>query len=130
MQNNYWVRGITLVEVMLAIAILGIGITGLVMSASRCLAVISKARNYETARRLFGEIELKDPLFSGSKKKPEVGDENGTFEDPYADFKWERRIEQFDERDDNGLFRITMSVIWSEHGQQGREDVVTYLYAP
>ncbi|MDD2236646.1 MAG: prepilin-type N-terminal cleavage/methylation domain-containing protein, partial [Kiritimatiellae bacterium] len=51
--------GLTLIEVLMALAIMGIGLAGLVAAASRCLAVARKAKNYENTRRLLGEAEMK-----------------------------------------------------------------------
>ena len=64
--------GLSLVEVMLALLILGIGISSLVMATSRCLAVVRKARNFEIARRLMGEIELTEPLMPGEIEAEEL----------------------------------------------------------
>ena len=47
--------GMTLVEVLLAVVILGIALGGLVEAASRSLAVVRQARNYEMARRMLRE---------------------------------------------------------------------------
>jgi len=122
-------QGLTLIEVMLALVILGISLVGLTATTSRCLAIARKARNYENGRRLLGQIELTDPLFA---EEIEPGDESGTFEAPYEDYKWSRTIELVAEEgeDEEGLYKITMRVIWSEKGQDTKEEVTTYLYAP
>ena len=39
-------RGLTLIEVMLALAILGVGLSVLISTASKCLAVIRQSKNY------------------------------------------------------------------------------------
>jgi prepilin-type N-terminal cleavage/methylation domain-containing protein len=129
MHPNRRCAGLTLIEVMLALVILGVGLTGLVMSTSRCLAVARKARNYENARRLLGQIELTDPLFADDI---EAGEDSDTFDHPNDDYKWVRKIEQIGEEgdDEEGLWKISMSVLWSERGKQNREEVVYYLYAP
>ncbi|NCC52838.1 MAG: prepilin-type N-terminal cleavage/methylation domain-containing protein [Spartobacteria bacterium] len=122
-------QGLTLIEVMLALVILGISLVGLTATTSRCLAIARKARNYENARRLLGQIELTDPLFD---EEIEPGDDSGSFDPPYEDYKWSRTIEQVAEEgeDEEGLYKITMRVIWSDRGRDTKEEVVTYLYAP
>ena len=53
--------GVTLIEVMLATVILSAGISALVLAATRALAVAGKAKEYETARRLIGQVDLEIP---------------------------------------------------------------------
>jgi hypothetical protein len=98
----------------------------LVATASRCLSVARKARNYENARRLLGRIELENPL---AGKEIEEETDSGTFPSPYSNYKWRREIAMEGEEED-GLFRITMSVSWSARGKDIAETVVTYLQVP
>lgn len=119
--------GLSLVEVLMAILILGIGISSLVMATSRCLAVVRKARNFEIARRLLGEIELTDPLIPG---EIEAGEESGNCEPPHRDWRWTRTVEEDENDEESGLFKITMRIYWSEKGRETYEEVITYLYSP
>ncbi|MBN1268234.1 MAG: prepilin-type N-terminal cleavage/methylation domain-containing protein [Kiritimatiellae bacterium] len=120
--------GLTLIEVMLALAILGVGITVLVATASTCLSVARKARNYEEARRLLAHIELEFPL---PALDIEEGSESGSFPHPYSGYTWTREVElESEDEEEEGLYRITMTVSWSERGKAASESVVTYLYAP
>lgn len=116
-------KGLTLIEVMLAIAILGMGITGLVACTSRCLAVVRKARDYETSRRLFGVLEIEKPLKMEDLKEQE---DDGTFSEPYGSFRWRRVIEIVGKEAD-GLYKMTMTISWADNGKQAEESVVTYL---
>jgi len=128
--------GFTLIEVLLAIAILGLCATGLLVSVSRCLAVASKARLYDTARNLIARVELEQPLLL--EEEIEEGTEEGDFEGGPEGYRWRREIELaqagmdsgglFEEQED--LFKITTRVIWEQRGQEAFEEVVTYLYRP
>jgi prepilin-type N-terminal cleavage/methylation domain-containing protein len=119
--------GLTLIEVMLALAILGIGLSVLIASASKCLAVIRQSKNYETARHLLALVEVEEPLLL--KEKIEAGSEDGQFTGDYYSYKWSRNIEVVGEEED-GLFSVTTRVSWSERGANPHEEVVEYLYAP
>lgn len=119
--------GLSLVEVMMAILILGIGISSLVMATSRCLAVVRKAKNFEIARRLMGEVELTDPLIPG---EIEAGEDSGNFDPPYNEWRWTRTVEEDENDEESGLFKVTMRVYWSEKGRETYEEVLTYLYSP
>jgi prepilin-type N-terminal cleavage/methylation domain-containing protein len=119
--------GLTLIEVMLAVAILGIGITALVAAASRCLAVVRRAKNFETARHLLAVVEVEEPL--QLKEEIEEGSESGSFSGDFRGFSWQRRITMVGEEDE-GLYEVSTRINWSELGKTSFEEVVTYLYAP
>jgi prepilin-type N-terminal cleavage/methylation domain-containing protein len=118
--------GLTLVEVLIALAILGIGLFVLIATASKCLAVARQAKNYEKARHLLGRVELEEPL---DPEEIEEGTDSGGFEGEDSDYRWVREIRLIGEEED-GLYEITTRVTWSERGKQAFEDVVTYLYVP
>ncbi len=119
-------QGLTLIEALLAVAILGVAITGLIAAASRCLAVARKAKNYEAARRLMGQIELTDPL---NTEEIEEGTQTEPFPAPYQNYTWTRTIEPVGLKED-GLYKITLQVNWSNQGQENHETTVSYLYFP
>ena len=120
-------EGLTLIEVMMALMILGIGLSVLISTASRCLAVVKQSRSYETARNLLGRVELEEPL--QLKEKIEPGSEGGSFRDDYNGYRWSRDIEVVGNEDD-GLFKVTSRVYWSDRGGESIDEVVTYLYFP
>lgn len=120
----------TLVEVLLAIVILGISLGSLIEAASRALAVVRQARNYELARRMLGRVEAENPL----RLLDEIvaGQESGGFEDGPDGWNWTRTIEDFgaDDEQKEGLFRLTTRVFWSQGERRGMEEVVQMLYVP
>ena len=123
--------GLTLIEVMLALVILGIGLTVLISTASKCLAVVKQSRNYETARHLLAVVELE---FQNKimELEPDQDLEDGAGEVQFPDesqYKgvWEVATEG-DEKD--GLKKVTFRVSWSERGANPCEEVVTYRYVP
>lgn len=123
--------GLTLIEVMLAVVILGVSLGALVEGASRALAVVRQARNYEMARRMLGRVEIESPL----RLLDEIvaGQESGRFDGGPAGWSWERILEDFGVEDEQqeGLFRMTTRVYWSRSGgSRGMEEVVQMLYVP
>ncbi|MFH0954391.1 MAG: prepilin-type N-terminal cleavage/methylation domain-containing protein [Verrucomicrobiota bacterium] len=119
--------GLTLVEVMLALAILGVGLSVLIATASKCLSVIRQSRNYETARHLIGRVELEHPL--QLEEKIEEGTEEGSFTGNYPGYRWSRAITLIGKEED-GLYSVLTRVLWSERGLSVGEQVETYLYKP
>ncbi len=120
-------QGLTLIEVMIALAILSIGLTVLIATASKCLSVVRQAKNYEAARNLLARIEVEHPLQLADKI--EAGSDNGTFSGEFSGYGWSRNVESVGDEED-GLFMVTMRVSWSERGQAAFEEVVSYIYAP
>lgn len=119
-------RGMTLIEVLLAVVILGLGLSILVTSAGRCLSVVRKSRNYENARHLLGLLELEEPLDTENIKE---GTESGRFDEPYEQYQWTRIIEETGE-EDSGLYKIIVRIGWSDRNTDVYEEVQTYLYLP
>jgi len=122
-------QGLSLVELLLALAILGLGLSGLVTATSRCLAIAGRLERYQEARRLLSEIEALDPLF---REDVETGRTSGTFDPPYQAYRWEREIEEvpFLDIEEPLLYHIRYRVSWSERGQESFEEAEMYYYAP
>ena len=80
----------TLIEVLLAVVILGASLGALVEAASRALAVVRQARNYETARRMLGEVDAEHPLWLKDEIVP--GQESGGFTGGPPGWRWTRTV--------------------------------------
>ena len=120
-------EGLSLVEVMLALTIIAIGLTVLIASASKCVAVAAKARIYEDARHLLAIVELENPI---DREEFEAGSDSGTFDYPYNKYGWQRIITEAETEEEEGLYTLTTRITWSRRGRQNFEEVVTYIFAP
>ncbi|HIE10412.1 MAG TPA: prepilin-type N-terminal cleavage/methylation domain-containing protein [Kiritimatiellae bacterium] len=133
--------GFTLVEVLLALVILGTGITVLVATTARSLAVARRAKEYQDMRYLLARLELTHPLQLEEEIQP--GTEEGIFEPPYDEYRWQRTIEQVEafellpgvEADDRKLLYQVNVLIFRQRprwaaGRRVVEEVTTYLYYP
>lgn len=133
-------RGMTLIEVMIAVVILGLALGGLVAAASRSLGVVRQAENYEVARRMLGRVDAENPLWL--EDEIAEGRTSGSFDGREAregGWRWERVIEQVEtsgesSADDGaagGLFLLTTRVYWGrDGGRGGMEETVQYLFVP
>lgn len=119
-------KGLTLVEVLLALVILAVGVSSLMMAMSRCLGVVRTARNRDTARNLIRQVEIDNPI---EKAEMEELSESGDFEENDS-FVWFRDIIMVDEEERPGLFMITTRVQWAERGRDAFEEISMYKYAP
>lgn len=119
--------GLTLIEVMLTMVILGIAGIVLVSSVAQCLAVVRSTRLYNHAHALLARVEVEHPLFAD---EIEAGEESGRFAGTdYGDFEWTRRIEPVGEETDR-LFEVTTRIAWTQRGRSGFEEVVFYRIGP
>ena len=120
--------GLTLIEVMLALAILALGLTAMIATVSRCLGVVRQAKNFQTARHLLARAELENPL--QLEEEIEEGTEEGGFDGGPDGYRWSRAVERLG-REEDGLFKVTWRVSWSEKGGRASfEEIVTCLHAP
>ena len=118
--------GLTLLEVLLAVVILGTGVSALMLGMARCLAVVRTARCRDVARNLLRRVDVEDPI---DPKDVEEGETSGTFSD-HPGYTWHRTIEAVDENERAGLFLVTTRVSWSERGRNAYEEIQAYKYAP
>ena len=113
-------RGFTLVEVLLATAILCVSLVALLTGASRCMAVMKAAKNYQTAQWVLGQGEVDSPITSTNDVK------TLEYEHEYDNgFKYERTVE--DDDDEDGLYLIRIVVTWTDRDDGPREEVVRYV---
>lgn len=119
--------GLTLIEVMLALVILGTGMVALVTAAGRCISVARQAKNYESARELLARVEVEKPIML--EEEPEDIAGGGSFEPPFEMFKWSRTVEQ-EGFEEDGLWRVATEITWTEHKSARKERVETLIYWP
>lgn len=120
--------GMTLIEVLAAMAILSIGLTVLVESVARCLAVVHTTRNYETARYLLQRLDLEHPL--GVTEQIVAGVQEGRFDPPNDDFTWSREITPLG-LEDEPLYQVKSRIAWSNTGgSESAQETTTIVFKP
>ncbi len=120
--------GLTLIEVLLALAILGATAGVLMTAVSRCLAVVRLAKNYYDARRILDLGELDHPLLVA--KDPLTGQDKAINLDigpiDYDAYTFTRSGERSTTLKD--LVVVKTRVGWSARGRESFEEVTSYLY--
>lgn len=130
--SNFGIRasgfksGMTLIEVLLAVVLLGTGGGALLLATARCLEVAGRSKHYSTAQRLIANISAEHPLSRGMIKE---GRDSGLFYDAPG-YRWEREIEGADTEDREGLFTVRTRVLWSDRGKSAYEEIVTWVFIP
>ena len=119
-------KGMTLIEVLIALVILSVGVSSMMLAMSRCLAVVRTARNRNVAHSLLRQVDVEYPI---DKTSIEEISETGDFEDAEG-YTWYREIIMVDEEERPGLFIIITRVHWAERGKDAFEEIIGYKYAP
>lgn len=125
-------RGMTLVEVLIAMAILSVSAAVLMTATSRCLSVVRVAKNYYEARRILELGDLEHPVLVLKKEENRQEHEDkamnlnlGPLEYPNG-FTFMRQSERSPDNED--LLVVRTRVTWSARGKSAFEEVTTYLY--
>jgi prepilin-type N-terminal cleavage/methylation domain-containing protein len=112
------VRGMTLIEVLLAIAILGVTLVVMLTAITRCLVVLRVAEDFHKAIWALSAAEADAPMIQKPGGKPE----DLTFGPAvYDGITYTRTIEDPDEDDPAAnirLLRVTMLMRWEGRGQE------------
>lgn len=121
--------GMTLIEVLMALAILTVAAGVLMTATSRCLAVVKTAKNYYEARRIIELGDVDYPLLVVQKKnEKELKPLNlnvGPVEYPPG-FTYQRTSERSTDKED--MMIVRSRVTWSQKGHDSFEEVTSYLY--
>ena len=117
------VSGLTLVEVLLAMAILSLGLFSLTAAASRCLAIMRTAGQYHTARAVLDQGSLEHPLI---RYRRDVYNLDVSPVDYPGGYVFERSSEELE--DEEKLYVVRTSVSWNRRGNEARIEIWDYLY--
>ena len=113
--------GMTLIEVLLAVAIAGSALVVLSTGAARCVAVFHRSRDYQEAQWYLGFGELEHPLFMTNDVMTLAVDEV-----EYGDgFFFSREVE--DDEDEDGLYVVKSKVHWERGTRNFSEEVARYV---
>jgi len=118
--------GFTLLEVLLAVLILGTTLTLFFSAANQGLDVVMDAWNYQQARTFLQQLELEEPL---DLEALDEGEDSGTLDGgDQGTVRWSRIVTYEGEEEDE-LFHIRTEVVWGREGEF-RETVDTLIHRP
>jgi len=113
-------RGLTLLEVIVAMAILAIGITGVLRAFSMGMLTCKAAESYSVAAMFAQQVA------SELERTPELaaGQESGDFGKDWPGYRWEADI-----RDTTGadLKRVRITVLWDVGKRSRHLEMLTLL---
>jgi len=114
----------TLVEVVLAAALAATTLTGIMIAASRCIAVMRVSRLHQDVRWTMSMGEAEFPL----NPTNEVADMEVPAKTYPNGMIFERKAEEVDEEKEDGLIIVRSRVTWSRRDKESHEEVVRYVW--
>ncbi len=116
--------GFTLVEAILAVAIMSMTAFSFMALVSRCAGVARRARDYHAAVAVLDKGVLDHPMLWTN----EVYD-NEVSRTPYGErgYEFERLIEEVEDEED--MFVVRTRAIWTIRGKEFAEEVAGYIYS-
>ncbi len=120
--------GLTLIETLLALTVLGIALVVLVASAGQALGVVRRARHFETARHLMEILQLEHPVTNVEEVAGTV--EVGGFDPPYETYTWERSVEPWLDMfgEETGYYVVRTKIRGSDPNPPPLEEFVTGIF--
>jgi general secretion pathway protein I len=126
-------RGFTVLEVLVALAILGSAFTVLLVAHASAVRVEGSAQRLMTGTLLAREILTR----TETEGPPEFGGDSGDFGESFPGYTWERTVQEMSLPVDlplsvsvNNLKEIHIAVSWPERGQTNSVDLVYYALVP
>lgn len=117
-------RGFTLLEVMIALAIVGVALVSLLGLSARSIEVNGRLQKITQATLLaqqrMGEIELR-----ASQGGIRMNDEEGTFDPPFDAYRW--RV-SYEDTPLQFLKLVTVTVAWGDEGKNEMVDLTSFVF--
>ena len=121
-------EGMTLVEVLLAAALLGLGLVALLSGLSSCLAVMRASREYQEAQWAMSLGMLAHPTGEFAEIEDLNVDSDSTLVDGFVFSREVEEREVDDPLTDDGLYIVRTRVSWGAGGEGELEELVSYIW--
>lgn len=120
--------GFTLLEVMIAVAVIAIALTTLLGSQSQSLSVVSEAR-FDAVAAMLAQQKLSELRLEAFD---DLGDESGEFEENFTGYGWRTEVTELTEDDINileveGLLKQVVLTIFLVNDEQRSFTMLTTL---
>ncbi|OQY24339.1 MAG: hypothetical protein B6I37_03555 [Desulfobacteraceae bacterium 4572_35.2] len=117
-------RGFTLLEVMIALVIIGIALIACLTLANRCI------HSHELVQRITTATMLAQHKMSELEAQSRNGElshstQNGNWTEPYDQFRWQV---DFNDTLVNGVQQVTVSIIWGERQRNEEVSIDSFLF--
>jgi len=117
-------RGFTLLEVMIALAIVSIALVSLLSLGNRSVGVQTRVQKL-TQATLLAQQKMAETEVSSRQGRLERQRQEGNFSAPYADYRW--RLD-FAETPLPSVVLTTITVVWGDEKKNEAVDVSSFLF--
>ena len=118
-------RGFTLLEIMIALAIIGIAMIALLSLGNSAIGVHSRLQHLTKATLLAQQKMAQSELEARGNGGTKLADGTGTFAEPFADYRW---------RISTGptalpaVQMVTVTVLWGKEERNESVDITSFLF--
>lgn len=122
-------RGLTLIEVLLAVTFLSLGLVMMLTAISRCLGVLKVSSTYHDVMWALSAGEVEYPLIQPEAWGDVDPEDYAVTPTEYGDITFERMIEDPDEDADDNAVRLLVvrtTLAWADRGNRNTEEIVRY----
>lgn len=118
-------KGLTLIEVVFASAILSMCLAGMLVCLSRCMEVMRASKKYHEAIKVLGMGDVKHPprLDRNIEEIEVLGDDE--IQEGYT---YSRTLGEPPFEDEEDMHLIKTKVSWQDRGHESSHEVVQYIY--
>lgn len=117
--------GFTLLEIMVALAIIGVALVSLLALGNRSLSVNTRLQKITVATLLAQQKMTEAEHQSGRSGVAILNDEEGTFAEPHDGYRWQIAIA---ETPLPAVKMVTVTVLWGEAQYNESVDVTSFLF--
>jgi general secretion pathway protein I len=118
-------RAFTLLEIMVAMAIIGIALIALLSLGNRSIAIHSRLQHLTQATLLaqqkMAESELEARRVGGAK----LADDDGVFAEPFSNYRWRITISGTPLP---AVQMVTVTVLWGQEERNESVDITSFLF--
>ena len=118
----------TLIEVLLAAALLGLGLTTLLSGISSCLAVMRASREFQEAQWALSLGELTYPMTEIKDIEDLEVDADSSLVEGFTFSRTVDEKEIADSLKDDGLYIVRTRISWGGGGEGQAEELVSYVW--
>ena len=118
-------QAFTLLEIMVALAIVGIAMVALLSLGNRSIGVHSRLQHLTRATLLAQQKMAESELEVRRGGIEQLTDRSGTFAEPFADYRWQITISGTPLP---AVQEVTVTVLWGEQARNEGVDVTSFLF--
>lgn len=118
------VRGFTLLEVMIALAIIAIALVTLLGLGNRSIGVNARLQRL-TQATLLAQEKMTELEVSAEDGRSELQEEQGTFAAPFEGYRWRT---SFAETPLAQVSMVTVTVAWGEEARNEMVDLTSFVF--